>query len=508
MIGKNESEFHQLESLMELALILSQQMDFEEILRIISQKAATLLHAEISLIFMVNPQTRDTVKTIHIEGKEIPHKDVRPLHIQVNGWILQKNKPLLSRNINQDARFRAVKLSKISVKSVLGAPLQVEGTMIGSLVLFNKRQKGEFDEDNLSYLEKIAVISAPYLRNVQKIQQFFATPLPEQSLLTKYNKFGLVGKGKKFVNLLRGIEAAARCDVRVVLEGQSGTGKELVARAIHKLSSRNQGPFVAIDCGAITPNLLESELFGHVRGAFTGASFDRKGLLEEAHRGTIFMDEIANMPIEMQSKFMRVLQEGEIKPVGSNKVRKIDVRIISASSTNLQKLVEKIKFREDLFYRLYVYPLVIPSLNERREDIPKLANHFLQIFSRQQGKQIESLSAELFSFIQQRPWQGNIRELENFIERLVTLTPPEAETVTRKFLTPAILKELKKSQAVQETLVYNKTLEEMLADYEDQIIRKTLSDCNWNQSKAARVLSVSEQTVRYKIKKLGIARPS
>jgi len=495
------------EQLVELATLLNEQNDIKEVCRIVSQKASQYLHSEIALILMVNPRTHQTVKIIHKEGVEFSQPQYRVLQKQVSGWIMSHNKSLLSPDIKKDERFRKVRFGDLAIKSVMSAPMKVEGNIIGTLILINKN-KNAFDEADLAYLEKIAIISAPYLRNAQNIQQYFATPLPEQSLLTKYSKLGLVGKGKKFLNLLRSIEAAARCDVRVVLEGQSGTGKELVARAIHKLSSRNQGPFITIDCGTIAPNLLESELFGHVRGAFTGASFDRKGLLEEAHRGTLFMDEISNMPIEMQSKFMRVLQEGEIKPVGSNKVRKIDVRIISASSVSLQKLVEKKNFREDLFYRLYVYPLIIPSLAERQEDIPKLANHFLQKYSRQQGKQIESFSEELLSFMLQRTWQGNIRELENFIERLVTLTPTDAKVITRYFLTPDISRELKKSRAAQELPVHQQPLLEMVAEYETQIIRQTLQECNWNQSKAARILGVSEQTIRYKINKLGIAKPS
>jgi transcriptional regulator with GAF, ATPase, and Fis domain len=168
----------------------------------------------------------------------------------------------------------------------------VEGVIIGSILLLNKDRDDEFDENDLAYLEKLAALAAPFLRNVQKIQEYFAAPLPEAALLAKYEPLGLLGKSKKFIELLQAVEATALCDVRVLLEGQSGTGKELIARAIHQLSARRDGPFVAIDCGAIPANLLESELFGHVKGAFTGATSDRKGLLEEAHHGTLFMDEI------------------------------------------------------------------------------------------------------------------------------------------------------------------------------------------------------------------------
>jgi len=168
--------------------------------------------------------------------------------------------------------------------------------------------------------------------------------------------------------------------VRILLEGENGTGKELVAHAVHQLSSRSEKKFVGIDCGAIQPNLVESELFGHVKGAFTGATMDRMGLFEEANGGTLFMDEINNLPVEMQSKLLRVLQDEEIRPVGSNQIRKINVRIITASSSSLKKLVNENKFREDLYYRLNVYPIYVPMLKERIEDIPLLAEHFLKKF--------------------------------------------------------------------------------------------------------------------------------
>ncbi|NIV72407.1 AAA domain-containing protein, partial [Candidatus Saccharibacteria bacterium] len=240
--------------------------------------------------------------------------------------------------------------------------------------------------ESLNLLEKLAIITAPFINNVHKIQEYFQVSLPDSTLLSKYEALGLLGKSSQFMDLLRGIESAARCDVRVMLEGESGTGKELIARAIHKLSFRSKRPFIAIDCGAIPEHLIESELFGHVKGAFTGAVDDRKGLFEAANGGTIFMDEIANLPLDMQAKLLRVLQEGEIRPVGSNLSRKVDVRIISASSKKLRELLKNQSFREDLYYRLYVYPLQVPTLNERSEDIPLLANYFLNKYSQQQQK--------------------------------------------------------------------------------------------------------------------------
>jgi transcriptional regulator with GAF, ATPase, and Fis domain len=494
--------------LIDLAYALSQQNHFEEILRLVAQRTAALLHGQTALIMMVNPQTRQTVKTVVREGREDQEVKYRAVQDQINGWIMKFNQPLLSQDIKNDPRFAKVKFGDLAIKSVVAVLLRIEGIVLGSLIVLNKRNDEVFNEDDLDYLDKIAVIAAPYLRNVQKIQQFFESPLPQAALLSKYEKLGLLGKSKKFVQLLQTIEAAARCDVRVLLEGESGTGKELIARAIHKFSSRSSHPFVAIDCGVIPAHLIESELFGHVKGAFTGAVADRKGLLEAADNGTLFMDEIVNLPMEVQSKFMRVLQEGEIRPLGSNKSRQVNVRIISASSRSLQKLVEAQQFREDLFYRLHVYPIYVPPLHERRPDIPLLANTFLKKFSQQQQKPLTHFSGNLLEFLQQRQWTGNIRELENFVERLVALSPPEAKILDHDILPPDIKKEFKKFKPALDEAYVSKSLEESLAEHEEQLIRRALIEHDWNQSQAARVLKIPVPTLRYKMNKLGIVKPA
>ncbi len=502
-----ERENHDLARLLELAEVLGQQNDFNEILRVVTQQAASLLHAEMALLLMLNPQTQHTVKTIFKEGGNDDHAPrYHNLHLEISGWVMKSKRSLLSPNIKEDSRFVKKRFQDLPIKAVMCAALRNEGMIIGSLLLLNHAHGGEFSEKELSYLEKLAAIAAPFLRNVQKIQEYFAAPLPEAALLAKYENWGLLGRSKKFVELLQGLEAAARCDVRVLLEGQSGTGKELIARAIHRLSARSDHPFIAIDCGAIPANLLESELFGHVKGAFTGATSDRKGLFEEAHHGTLFMDEIANLPYEVQAKLLRVLQEGEIRVVGSNRPRKVEARIISACSVPLRKMIEEQKFREDLFYRLHVYPINVPSLNERGEDIPLLANYFLQKFARQQRKAAESFHGGLLQFMQQRKWPGNIRELENFVERLVTLASSETTVLDPQLLPPEFQKEFKKLAPHHDAPPLRKALQQNLEDYEEQLIRQALSENDWNQRKAARVLQISEGALRYKIEKLGIVR--
>jgi transcriptional regulator with GAF, ATPase, and Fis domain len=494
-----------LESLIELVLILAKQNDFQETLRLVAKKASNLLKADTTLIMMINPRTRETVKTLHREevAENEPYQFV---NTYLSGWTIAKNCGFLSENIREDSRFNIKLFKKTDLKSVMSVPFLVEGVTIGTLLLLNKLNGNVFTKSDFLFIEKFAAIVSPFIRDVKKIQQYFITPLPQEALLKKYEANGLLGKSKKFIQLLQTVESAARCDVRVLLDGQSGTGKELIAKAIHQYSSRNHKKFVAIDCGAIPPNLIESELFGHIKGAFTGANFSRRGLLEEANGGTLFMDEINNLPIEMQTKLLRVLQEGEIRPVGSNETRKVDLRIITASSLSLKQLVEQQKFREDLFYRLYVYPISVPSLNERKEDIPLLANYFLKKHSLQQQKQIEEFSEELLVFLKTHSWSGNIRELENFVERLVTLAPLELKVLDVSILPKEFIEEWQKVETVSPKNDLNYSLEKNLVEYEKKIILEVLIECGWNQSKAARQLKISEYSIRYKMNKLGISR--
>jgi Nif-specific regulatory protein len=491
-----EAEYHKLTRLLELTEMLGQQSDFDEILRVVTHQAASLLRAETGLIMMINPRTHNTIKTIFKGGQETDQR-YQALHAQVCGWVIKNNRALLSQNIQDDPRFRKDRFNGLPIKSVMCAPLRTEGVIMGSILLLNKDHDNEFDESDLSYLEKLAAIAAPFLRNVQKIQEYFAVPLPEAALLAKYENLGLFGKSKKFVELLQAIEAAARCDVRVLLEGQTGTGKELIARAIHAASTRSAGPFVAIDCGAIPENILESEFFGHVKGAFTGATRDRRGLLEEADHGTLFMDEIANLPLEMQAKFMRVLQEGEVRPLGSNKSRKVDVRIISASSESMRMIVDSRKFREDLYYRLHVYPIYVPLLSERPEDIPVLARHLLHRCNRQMRKQITDFSPAAMAMLQQYHWPGNVRELANVIERAMVIA-------TGANITPDLLPLPPSSGEASDEIPIGTSLEEALQKFKKRFIAKNLAHTGNNQSRAAQLLKIQRTYLSRLIKELGL----
>lgn len=495
-----------LEELIKLAARLNQAKGSEETVALVTESAAGLFKAGDVFLYMLNPKTRETIRTIHRQSRKTADAELREIETNTGGWIMQHSRSLLSPDLLNDERFRGIKLKIKSHLSAMGIPLMSESAVIGSLVLIDKLDGTPFTSPELELLELLGQVIAPFMRMTQQFQAFFVKPVPDSLLLDKYARLGLLGKSGAFVAMLKAIEAAARCDVRILLQGASGTGKELVARAIHQVSGRWSGPFMAIDCGAIPPSLVESELMGHVRGAFTGAHAERKGLIVEADHGTLFMDEVANLPLEMQSKLLRVLQEGEVRPVGGNRNIKVDVRIIAAASSSLEERVRLGQFREDLYYRLYVFPILVPSLGERQEDIGLLADHFLKKFAARQNKQVGSFQPEIIDLFKRRLWRGNIRELENVVERLVTLAPVEVAVFGREFLPAEMQAELKGRLKTAEEWEVEPSLAEQLDDYEALLIRQALEQHAWNQSRAARALKIPVQTLHSKIERLQIAR--
>jgi len=495
-----------LESIIELVQVLNQQSSFDEIVRLISAKAAQLFDADSAKVMMLNPQTDNTLKTIYERQKDTFAKTYHLLNVNTAGWVQKQKESLLSPDLSNDKRFNSDIFNNIEVQSSICVALNVGNRSIGTLHLLNKRGNKIFTEDDLKLAEKLSCVIAPFLNKVEKIEEYFSCPLPDEDLLNKYADIGLIGKSKIFIDLLKSIEAASKCNVRVLLEGETGTGKELIAKAIHKFSERNSEYFSVIDCGAIPESLIESEIFGYVKGAFTGAVKDRTGIIEEANNGTLFIDEVCSLPLEMQSKFLRFLQEKEFRAVGSNEVKKVDVRIIAAASVPLIKLVKEKKFKEELYYRLNVYPIHVPSLDERAEDIASLVNHFIPIFAKEQKKSLETFDSELMKFLTQRHWAGNIRELENLIERLVALTPPAHKIIGIDILPHEYVEEMKQEHLRNYASQSNLSLHDRLHDIESQIIREALINHDWNQTKAADSLNIPEQTLRYKMHKLKISK--
>ncbi|MEZ4527593.1 MAG: sigma-54 dependent transcriptional regulator [Desulfobacterales bacterium] len=311
---------------------------------------------------------------------------------------------------------------------------------------------------------------------------------------------GMVGKSKAMQGVFHLAEKAAHYNATVLITGESGTGKELIARAIHFKGERCQNPFVPVNCGGIPENLLESEFFGHKKGSFTGADRNRKGLFAEAEGGTIFLDEIGELPLSLQVKFLRVLQENEIRPVGDSKTVKLDVRVVAATSKNLEEEAGKGSFRTDLFYRLNVLPIRLPPLRERTEDIPLLARHFIDRFNRSLEKRIEGISSEGLSLLMQYEWPGNVRELENIIERAVifaegNILMPENLAVHPG--TKGILSEIDRE-------FEGYSLKEAQKILEKHLIIKALAATGGNRTHAIQLLEISHPSLLNKMKSYNI----
>ncbi len=321
--------------------------------------------------------------------------------------------------------------------------------------------------------------------------------LPDQIEETSF--CGMIGRSKKMRALFQMIRLVAPSSATVLIYGESGTGKERVAQAIHQMSSRRQHPFVAIDCGALPEALLESELFGHVKGAFTGAISHKKGLFEEAEGGTLFLDEISDTSLVFQSKLLRVLQEGEARPVGGNRSIKVDVRMIAATNRSLKEGIAKKTFREDLYYRLAVMPIMIPPLRGRLDDIPLLVEHFIQRYTQKNGKGLMHLSKEASEVLLRMPWKGNVRELENVIERGV-LVSQQQEIALESLL---IEEEVTSLGYAPSTSLFSAT-QEVMSKVERERIIESLQECKGNKSKAARLLGISRASFYNKLKRYEI----
>ncbi len=312
----------------------------------------------------------------------------------------------------------------------------------------------------------------------------------------------IIGTCEKMHQVYEVVSEMSKNDATVLISGESGTGKELIARAIHFNGLRKDKPFIPVDCASISESLLESELFGHEKGAFTDATSRRPGRFELANHGTLFLDEIGNLKLDMQSKILRALQEREIQRVGGVKTINIDVRIISATNIDLKKAIKEGRFREDLYYRLNVVPIKLPPLRERKEDIPLLVRYFLGIFNREFGKEIEDITPEAMESLVNYRWPGNVRELRNVIERLVALTKEGIISYKRLPLDILLANSTGESDMGEEGLL----LKEAREQFEKQFIIGVLEKVNWNQTEAARVLGVHRNTLVMKIQNLGIKR--
>jgi len=383
-------------------------------------------------------------------------------------------------------------------------PLITRNGCVGTLNLARFKDTA-FSPDELSFLQQaasqvaIAVENALDYRQIVEAREQLARQglYLQEELRTEHNFDEIIGESAALVRVLKQVETVAPTDSTVLILGETGTGKELIARAIHNLSSRRDQILVKVNCAAIPLGLLESELFGHERGAFTGAIAQKTGRFELANKGTLFLDEVGDIPLELQSKLLRVLQEQEFERLGSNRTQRVDVRLIAATNRDLGQMVGERQFRSDLFYRLNVFPVSVPALRDRPGDIPRLIRHFTAKYARQLNKRIESIPDEVMAALTRYHWPGNIRELQNFIERAVILSPGTV-------LTPPLgeLQQVEKAAAI--------AAKGTLHDAERHHIINVLRESNWvigGVNGAASRLGLKRTTLLYKMQKLGISKP-
>jgi len=417
-------------------------------------------------------------------------------HLGIAGKVACSGKPVLVSNVGEDKDFYPDIDSKFHfhTRNIICAPLIHQDRLIGVVEILNRIGEETFTKQDVQLLRVFANLAAIGTVNAQRYEQL------EQENLTWRDLAGgadqIIGSSPALQEVLALCEKVASSNATVLLLGRSGTGKELIARAVHHSSGRQDKPFVAINCAALPEGLLESELFGHEKGSFTGAVARKQGRFELAHNGTLFLDEIGDLSPAIQIKLLRVLQEKEFVRVGGTGTITTDARIIAATNCDLKGAIQEGRFREDLYYRLNVFPIVIPPLSQRREDIPLLVDYFIHKVSAELNVAAPEISGQAMSMMTVYDWPGNIRELRNVIERAVLLS--DGVRIDGRQLP----RELTGGKPEQASSATNRSL----WDHERSMIVDALGQAKWNQSQAARALGISRDNLRYRIKKYKITR--
>ncbi len=423
------------------------------------------------------------------------------------GQVAKHGSPIVIPNIGDEPLFlnKTGSRKTISKENIafLCVPIKFKNEILGVLSVDRLFIKGISFEEDLKLLKIIASLISQSVKLYQKVEKEKQALIKEKEhlkhqLKSRYNIANIIGNSDRMQEVFEAVHRVAPSKASVLLRGESGTGKELIAKAIHYMSSRAQESFIKFNCAAIPEGLLESELFGHEKGSFTGAMATRKGKFELAHRGTIFLDEVGDLPLSLQPKILRVLQERDFERVGGEKTIKVDVRLITATSRDLEELVLKGRFREDLYYRLNVVPIFMPPLRERKEDIPALVIHFLKKFNKENFRSVD-INTETLNIFSNYQWPGNVRELENTIERLVVMS--SVNHITPFDLPLSMMEQsLRRECNIQIGDALVSTLEKV----EKTRILEALKKSGWVQAKAARLIGITSRQIGYKIKKYNI----
>jgi Nif-specific regulatory protein len=503
MMFKDYVDPKKLETLIEInTLINSDYSDANTLLTRIIESATRLTEGEASSLLLLNPENNKLYFEIALGSKG---PDVKKFSLNLGegiaGWVAQNNRSLIVNDVEDDPRFYADISKQIGFEtnSILAVPMRIKNKCVGVLEIINKKNDKVFDQSDLLWLEIFANQAALTIQNARSFlrAQDEIHNLQDQIKSDQgYHTF--IGKSRLILEKLELVDKIASTDSSVLILGESGVGKELFAEQIHMKSPRRDKAFVRVNCAALPESLLESELFGHVKGAFTDASKDRRGRFELADTGTIFLDEIGELPLSTQAKMLRVIQQKTFEKLGSSEPIQVDVRIIAATNKDIEAGVEDGSFRRDLYYRLNVLPLYIPPLRQRKEDIPELAHFFLKKCNRETKKQVKGFTNEAMEALLMYAWPGNVRELENAVERAVVITQED-------YIEPAdLILNAENKPAVDQ---YNgNTLKDSINLFKKNYIHNTLEQHGWNQTETAKTLGIQRTYLSRLLKELNISR--
>jgi formate hydrogenlyase transcriptional activator len=511
-------ERDRLRLLLEIASSVTSRLDLRQVVEALSTNLFRAMQCDVSALLLPDSESGELrVAILYNPEARGPFREgsLVPMNSSISGKVLRTGKSVRIDSFEQvredpeiygnpDGRLLYERVIEEGLSRGCYLPLVARHRVVGVLMLC-RRSDTAFEQDDVILLEQVACQVAIAVENTLEYEK--ATKDRDKETKQRLyleeearTEFGeIVGESPVLKTALNMVSIVAPTDSSVVILGETGTGKELIARAIHNLSGRRERAFVKLNCAAIPLGLLESELFGHEKGAFTGAIAQKTGRFELAHKGTLFLDEVGDIPLELQAKLLRVLQEQEFERLGSNRTHKVDVRLIAATHRDLGSMVKQLTFREDLYYRLKVFPIHVPPLRQRTGDIPKLVRHFTDLYARRLNKTIDQIPTETMDALVQYRWPGNVRELQNFIERAVILS---ASTVLR-----APIAELEPFSPHPERDVPIGGLAEVEHDH----ILRALQASNWvigGQSGAAERLGMKRTTLVYRMGKLGIRRPT
>lgn len=513
-----KDEVKRLRVLFEVARAVSSSLDLEAVVKMVFEILHRDLRMERATLTLVDPESQEIqIEVAYGLDDEAKRRGRYKIGEGVTGRVVATGEPMVIPNVGDEPLFldrtRARRHLDRSTIAFICVPVKVEGKSVGALSvdhLFPDSIRLEEDLHLLTILSSMVAQAVSIHREYEAEQ----SKLRDENLRLKgelkqiYRPENILGDSKPMRDVYSSIQLVAPTRATVMLRGESGTGKELVARAIHYQSPRSDQPFIKVSCAALPEHLLESELFGYERGAFTGAIRQKKGRFELAHRGTLFLDEVGDIPPGIQVKLLRVLQEREFERLGGTETIQVDVRLIAATNKNLEAEVAAARVREDLYYRLNVVPIYLPALRERHEDIPILASHFLERSKREIGKPgVKGMSDEAWTLLQNYDWPGNVRELENAIEHAVVMCRGSSLTVNHfpylgKLVTQRTAPSNRMSQGRAGTDgLGGRTLPEAVGEIEQLMIEDALKRNGGNKRKAARELGVTERILGYKIQK-------